>query len=59
VFIDDLETSAGQLIERLEEVRSRKDETVPQTGWEQYRLELHKAAEQPAATAEAAIGPRA
>jgi NAD(P)-dependent dehydrogenase (short-subunit alcohol dehydrogenase family) len=55
VFIDDQETSAGQLIERLEEVRSRQDETVPQTGWEQYRLELHKAAGQPA---DGLAGPR-
>jgi NAD(P)-dependent dehydrogenase (short-subunit alcohol dehydrogenase family) len=43
VFIEDLETSAEQLLQRLEEVRSRQGETVPQQGWEQYRLELDKA----------------
>jgi NAD(P)-dependent dehydrogenase (short-subunit alcohol dehydrogenase family) len=43
IFIDEIDTAAEQLIKRLDDVRSRRDETVPQMGWEQYRLELHKA----------------
>ena len=49
VFIDALDTAAEQLIGRLEEVGSRQGETVPQSGWEQYRLELDKAAAHAAA----------
>jgi NAD(P)-dependent dehydrogenase (short-subunit alcohol dehydrogenase family) len=44
VFIDALEGSAHALIDRLDEVRSRQGEVVPQMGWEQYRLEVEKAA---------------
>ncbi|MBX3619480.1 MAG: SDR family NAD(P)-dependent oxidoreductase [Rhizobacter sp.] len=49
VYIDRLDTSAEQLIARLDEVRSRRGETVPEMGWEQYRLELSKAEAQLAA----------
>ncbi len=45
VFIDDADDAAGQLCVRLDELKDRAGETVPETGWEQYRLELHKAAE--------------
>jgi NAD(P)-dependent dehydrogenase (short-subunit alcohol dehydrogenase family) len=45
VFIDDAEDPAGQLCSRLDELKARTGETVPETGWEQYRLELHKVAE--------------
>ena len=43
IFVDEIDTAAEQLIARLDEVRSRRDETVPAMGWEQYRLELGKA----------------
>ena len=43
VFIDDLEDCAEQLSGRLAEVRGRAGEVVPQSGWEQYQLELRKA----------------
>jgi NAD(P)-dependent dehydrogenase (short-subunit alcohol dehydrogenase family) len=35
--------AAAQLIHRLDEVRDRRGESVPGSGWEQYRLELSKA----------------
>jgi NAD(P)-dependent dehydrogenase (short-subunit alcohol dehydrogenase family) len=44
IHIDATAAAAEQLIARLDEVRTREAETVPQTGWEQYRLELQKAA---------------
>jgi NAD(P)-dependent dehydrogenase (short-subunit alcohol dehydrogenase family) len=43
VFIDDLEECAAQLSGRLAEVSGRVGEVVPQSGWEQYQLELRKA----------------
>jgi len=43
VFIDDLEDCAAELSGRLAEVRGRVGEVVPQSGWEQYQLELRKA----------------
>jgi hypothetical protein len=44
VFIDDSADVAGQLRSRLDQVTARGDECVPESGWEQYRLELDKAA---------------
>ncbi|WP_151638715.1 SDR family NAD(P)-dependent oxidoreductase [Noviherbaspirillum aerium] len=32
-----------QIIERIAEIRDRRDEIVPDAGWDQYRLELSKA----------------
>lgn len=32
-----------QILERLEEIKDRRDEVVPAAGWDQYRLELSKA----------------
>jgi NAD(P)-dependent dehydrogenase (short-subunit alcohol dehydrogenase family) len=49
IYIDEPGTAAEQLIGRLDEVRSRRDETVPAMGWAQYRLELDKAERQSAA----------
>ena len=46
IFVDEIDAAAEQVIARLDEVRSRRDETVPAMGWEQYRLELHKAESQ-------------
>ena len=43
VFIDDPEACAEELSGRLAEVRGRAGEVVPQSGWEQYQLELRKA----------------
>jgi NAD(P)-dependent dehydrogenase (short-subunit alcohol dehydrogenase family) len=43
IHTEDLETSAEQLCGRLDTVRYRDGETVPQTGWEQYRHEVQKA----------------
>ena len=51
VFIDDLASSAEQLCDRIDEVSARTGELVPQSGWEQYQLELQKA------TAEAPLLP--
>ena len=42
LFIPDPEGSADLLCERLGEVASRVGEVVPQSGWEQYQLELAK-----------------
>jgi NAD(P)-dependent dehydrogenase (short-subunit alcohol dehydrogenase family) len=43
LFLADLNSSAEQLWGRLDEVTSRHGEVVPQSGWEQYQLELTKA----------------
>ena len=43
VFIDDLDNCAGELSGRLAEVQGRAGEVVPQSGSEQYQLELRKA----------------
>jgi NAD(P)-dependent dehydrogenase (short-subunit alcohol dehydrogenase family) len=43
VFIGDTADDAAQVRARLEEIRSRTRETVPGSGWEQYKLELAKA----------------
>jgi NAD(P)-dependent dehydrogenase (short-subunit alcohol dehydrogenase family) len=43
VFIDDIDECAAQLSGRLAEVSGRVGEVVPQSGWEQYQLELRKA----------------
>lgn len=43
IFVDDEEDAAGQVRARLNEIRARGGETVPASGWEQYRLELSKA----------------
>jgi hypothetical protein len=43
VFIDDIDDCAAELSGRLAEVRGRDGEVVPQSGWEQYQLELRKA----------------
>ncbi|HEY0817556.1 MAG TPA: SDR family NAD(P)-dependent oxidoreductase [Rhizobacter sp.] len=46
IFLPDLESSATQLCERLDAVKDRRGEVVPESGWEQYRLELRKADEE-------------
>jgi NAD(P)-dependent dehydrogenase (short-subunit alcohol dehydrogenase family) len=43
IFLDDIEASAAQLSGLLAEVKGRAGEVVPQSGWEQYQLELRKA----------------
>ena len=43
LFLDDIDASAAQLSGRLAEVKGRVGEVVPQSGWEQYQLELRKA----------------
>ena len=43
LFLDDIDDSAEQLSGRLAEVKGRAGEVVPQSGWEQYQLELRKA----------------
>lgn len=43
VFLGDEADTAGQVRAHLGEIRSRAGETVPASGWEQYRLELAKA----------------
>jgi NAD(P)-dependent dehydrogenase (short-subunit alcohol dehydrogenase family) len=43
LFIEDAD-AAGQLRARLDDVKDRTGECVPESGWEQYRLELAKAA---------------
>ena len=43
VFIEELATSAEQLIGCLDEVKSRVGEVVPGAGWDQYKLEIDKA----------------
>jgi NAD(P)-dependent dehydrogenase (short-subunit alcohol dehydrogenase family) len=44
IFVGDVEDSAGSVRERMAEIKDRTGETVPASGWEQYRLELAKAA---------------
>jgi NAD(P)-dependent dehydrogenase (short-subunit alcohol dehydrogenase family) len=44
IFTDAIETSAERLCARLPQVQDRHGEVVPGTGWEQYRLEVEKAA---------------
>lgn len=46
VHIEDLASSGEQLCGQLARVRSRAGEVVPESGWEQYRLELDKASAQ-------------
>ena len=43
VFLDDVDESAEQLSGLLAQVKGRAGEVVPQSGWEQYQLELRKA----------------
>ena len=43
IHVGDGEDAAQRLCERLAQVRERAGETVPEQGWEQYRLELDKA----------------
>ena len=43
VFIGQSDDLAAAVQERLPNIRARKDETVPDSGWAQYRLELAKA----------------
>jgi NAD(P)-dependent dehydrogenase (short-subunit alcohol dehydrogenase family) len=43
VFIEDADDVARQLCARLPDVMDRTVEHVPETGWEQYRLEVTKA----------------
>jgi NAD(P)-dependent dehydrogenase (short-subunit alcohol dehydrogenase family) len=43
IFVDDADNAAEQVCARLDAVSSRDGEVVPQSGWEQYQLELHKA----------------
>ncbi len=43
VFIGDAADAAGAVRERLDHIKARQGETVPDSGWAQYRLELAKA----------------
>ncbi|MBC5784651.1 SDR family NAD(P)-dependent oxidoreductase [Ramlibacter sp. USB13] len=43
VFVGDAPDAAAQVRARLHEIRARNGETVPGSGWEQYKLELAKA----------------
>lgn len=43
VFVGDAPDAAHQVRARLQDIRSRTGETVPGSGWEQYKLELAKA----------------
>jgi NAD(P)-dependent dehydrogenase (short-subunit alcohol dehydrogenase family) len=43
VFVGGGEDAAAQVRARLDEIRARAAESVPQSGWEQYQLELLKA----------------
>jgi NAD(P)-dependent dehydrogenase (short-subunit alcohol dehydrogenase family) len=43
VHIDDAQNAAELLCDRLDAVSARAGEVVPESGWEQYRLELSKA----------------
>jgi hypothetical protein len=43
VFIGDTADDAAEVLARLDEIRGRAGETVPASGWEQYKLELAKA----------------
>jgi NAD(P)-dependent dehydrogenase (short-subunit alcohol dehydrogenase family) len=43
VFVDGADDTAATVRARLDEIRSRAGETVPGSGWEQYKLELAKA----------------
>ena len=43
VFIGDTADDAAEVRARLHEIRARTGETVPGSGWEQYKLELAKA----------------
>lgn len=43
VFIDAAGDEAAQVGRRLDEIRDRRGETVPGSGWDQYKLELRKA----------------
>ncbi|HYP83028.1 SDR family NAD(P)-dependent oxidoreductase [Variovorax sp.] len=43
VFIGDAQDTAAEVRARMDEIRDRAGETVPATGFEQYRLELAKA----------------
>ncbi|TWD77207.1 NAD(P)-dependent dehydrogenase (short-subunit alcohol dehydrogenase family) [Variovorax beijingensis] len=43
VFVGDAADAALAVRSRLREIRSRAEETVPGSGWEQYKLELTKA----------------
>lgn len=43
IFVDDVENPVEQLCARLDEVKDRSGEIVPESGWEQYKLELAKA----------------
>lgn len=43
IFAGDSEEPVAEICKRFDEIRDRHDETVPESGWEQYRLELAKA----------------
>ena len=43
VFIGDAADAAAAVHERLDHIKARQGETVPDSGWAQYRLELAKA----------------
>ena len=43
IFVGEGTHAAAEVIDRLGEVRDRLGESVPDQGWEQYRLELDKA----------------
>ena len=43
IFIGAVEDPVAQICARLDEITDRRGETVPASGWEQYKLELLKA----------------
>ncbi|RZI39865.1 SDR family NAD(P)-dependent oxidoreductase [Herbaspirillum sp. HC18] len=43
IFVGNVDDPVAHLCARLDEVKDRRGETVPEEGWQQYRLELSKA----------------
>lgn len=43
IHLSDAADPVTQVMERIAEIRDRRDEIVPDAGWDQYRLELSKA----------------
>lgn len=43
IHVGDAEDPVAEICNRFDEIRDRRDESVPESGWAQYRLELAKA----------------
>jgi len=43
IYLGDTDEPVKHLVDRIGEIKDRRDELVPAAGWEQYRLELSKA----------------